>query len=82
LYQDYTGGDPSVKFVKLSVLDNPYIPEEEKQNLKDKWAGHPEENARLYGTLFNVLVWFIRCGNQLPTVYPGMKYRVPGVEFV
>lgn len=49
MYQDFTGGDPTVKFVKLSVLDNPHIPPDEKRNLQEKWAGHPEEGARLYG---------------------------------
>lgn len=37
------------KFVQLSVMDNPYVPEEEKENLKIKWAGHYEEKARLFG---------------------------------
>lgn len=36
-------------FIKLNTLDNPYIPESEKIKLKEKWAGHPEEGARLYG---------------------------------
>jgi phage terminase large subunit-like protein len=49
MYTEFQAGKPDVKFVKLSVLDNPHIPEEEKQRLKDKWAGHPEEKARLYG---------------------------------
>jgi hypothetical protein len=31
------------------VLDNPYVPVEEKVKLQEKWAGHPEERARLYG---------------------------------
>jgi phage terminase large subunit-like protein len=38
-----------VQFVSLSVLDNPYVPEIEKKKLMEKWAGHPEERARLYG---------------------------------
>jgi phage terminase large subunit-like protein len=49
LYTEYKAGKQDVKFVKLSVLDNPHIPEDEKQRLKEKWAGHPEEKARLYG---------------------------------
>jgi phage terminase large subunit-like protein len=37
-------------FISLSTLDNPFIPEIEKEKLKEKWAGHPEEKARLYGS--------------------------------
>lgn len=44
-----SGRAKDVKFVKLSVLDNPYVPEEEKEKLREKWRGHPEEQARLYG---------------------------------
>jgi phage terminase large subunit-like protein len=49
LYQDWKAGQKDVYFSQLSVLDNPYIPELEKEKLKDKWAGHFEEKARLYG---------------------------------
>ena len=49
LYKEYRDGRDDVVFVSLSTLDNPYIPEEEKVKLKIKWAGHPEEKARLYG---------------------------------
>lgn len=49
LYKDFLGGQKDVCFVQLSALDNPFIPEEEKVKLKQKWAGHPEERARLYG---------------------------------
>jgi phage terminase large subunit-like protein len=50
LYADWKSKKTKdVKFVKLSVLDNPYVPEEEKEKLKEKWHGHPEEQARLYG---------------------------------
>lgn len=50
LHKDWkNGAKKNVKFVKLSVFDNPIIPEEEKEALKIKWAGHPEERARLYG---------------------------------
>lgn len=49
LYQDFLAGQADVEFTKLSVLDNPYIPEDEKLKLKIKWAGHFEEKARLYG---------------------------------
>lgn len=49
LYEDWKAGKDDVKFVKLSVLDNPFVPEEEKDKLKTKWLGHYEEKARLYG---------------------------------
>lgn len=38
-----------VQFANLSVLDNQYIPADELVRLQEKWAGHPEERARLYG---------------------------------
>lgn len=49
LHQEFREGKKDVQFVQLSVLDNPYVPEEEKQKLLEKWAGHFEEKARLYG---------------------------------
>jgi phage terminase large subunit-like protein len=49
LFEDMRAGQKDIKFVKLSVLDNPYVPDEEKDKLRDKWAGHFEERARLYG---------------------------------
>lgn len=49
LYKDFLKGGTDSVFIKLSALDNPFIPDEEKIKLKEKWAGHPEEGARLYG---------------------------------
>ena len=49
LYQESKQGRKDVVFVSLSVLDNPFVPDDEKDRLKLKWAGHPEERARLYG---------------------------------
>lgn len=49
LHQEFQKGRKDLMFIKLSALDNPYIPEEEKVLLKQKWAGHAEEGARLYG---------------------------------
>lgn len=49
LYKDWQKGQKDLVFVRLSALDNPFIPEEEKVKLREKWAGHPEERARLYG---------------------------------
>lgn len=49
LHKEWKQGRKDVVFIKLSALDNPFIPEDEKVKLKQKWAGHPEERARLYG---------------------------------
>jgi len=49
LYEDMVAGQKDIKFVKLNVLHNPYVPEVEKSKLLDKWAGNFEEAARLYG---------------------------------
>lgn len=49
LYEDWKKGKKDLQFCQLSVLDNPFVPELEKQRLKEKWEGHPEEAARLYG---------------------------------
>ena len=49
LYQEWKAGRQDVVFISLDTLANPFIPEEEKVKLKEKWAGHPEERARLYG---------------------------------
>lgn len=49
LFEEEKQGRKDVVFVKLNVLANPYVPEDEKKKLLDKWAGHFEEKARLYG---------------------------------
>lgn len=49
LYEEMVQGRKDVTFVKLNVLENPYVPAEEKTKLLDKWSGHFEEKARLYG---------------------------------
>jgi phage terminase large subunit-like protein len=49
LYEDMLHGQKDIKFVKLNVLKNPYVPDEEKGKLLDKWTGNFEEAARLYG---------------------------------
>jgi len=40
---------PDIRFVYFSIFDNPFVPAIEKERVKVKWAGHPEEEARLYG---------------------------------
>lgn len=49
LWEDMKNGRKDVAFVHLSVLDNPVVPEVEKEKLLEKWKGHPEERARLFG---------------------------------
>lgn len=49
LYQQFRQGKKDVHFEQISVLDNPYVPDDEKEKLKEKWAGHAEERARIYG---------------------------------
>lgn len=61
LYQEFQKGRKDLVFIKLDTLSNPYIPEEEKVLLKQKWAGHPEEMARLYGDFIS------RAGRVYPT---------------
>ena len=49
LYEDWKAGKKDVDFHQLSFLDNPFVPAAEKELAKEKWAGHPEEGARLFG---------------------------------
>jgi len=49
LVQDWRNGDKSIGVVFLSLFNNPYVPESEKESQRLKWRGHPEERARLYG---------------------------------
>jgi len=49
LHDDMVKGQRDIRFAQLSVMDNPYVPAEEKLKLKEKWSGHPEEQARLFG---------------------------------
>lgn len=44
-----SGARKDIAFVYLSFLDNPVVPQSEKDAAIIKWAGHPEEGARLYG---------------------------------
>ena len=49
LYEEFKRGSRDIRFVQLSLLDNPFVPEHEKVRALEMWAGHPEERARLYG---------------------------------
>jgi phage terminase large subunit-like protein len=66
LWEDMKNGRKDIAFVNLSVLDNPVVPENEKQKLLEKWKGHPEERARLFGE-------FVR---RSGLVYPNWNRRV------
>ena len=49
LHDKWKHGQKDIEFIQLSMLDNPFVPEPEKQKALEKWSGHPEERARLYG---------------------------------
>lgn len=49
LYEDMIDGQKDIKFVKLNVLKNPWVPDDEKTRLVEKWSGNFEEGARLFG---------------------------------
>lgn len=49
LYEEWKRGNKEYRFCQLSFLDNPFVPENEKQRAITKWAGDVEERARLYG---------------------------------
>lgn len=66
LWLEMKGGSDDIRFVQLSTLNNPSVPEEEKTRLIKKWAGHYEERARLYGE-------FIR---RVGLVYPMWDKRI------
>lgn len=70
LYEDMLRGQKDIKFVKLNVLKNPYVPAEEKLKLVEKWKGNFEEAARLFGE-------FIQRSGM---VYPLWKRSVHVIE--
>jgi phage terminase large subunit-like protein len=49
LYEDFLAGQKDLAFCQLSTINSPFINADEKQRQIDKWKGHPEEGARLYG---------------------------------
>lgn len=49
LYEEFLAGDKDLCFSQLSTLNSPFIPQQEKDRLVEKWTGDPEEGARLYG---------------------------------
>lgn len=76
LYRESKRANPTdIRFVQLSVMDNPYVPEEEKLKLQIKWAGHPEERARLYGDFVQRSGLVYPMWN--PAVHMVKPYRIP-----
>ena len=67
LVEQWQDGDPSIGVIYMSTLNNPYIPEEEKEGLRRKWVGNVEERTRLYGE-------FLRRGGL---IYPLWKPELP-----
>jgi phage terminase large subunit-like protein len=49
MYEDWCHGHKDYVFRQLSTINSPFVPAEEKQRLLDRYAGDPEEGARLYG---------------------------------
>lgn len=49
LHEDWMGGKKGVVFCQLSMLASPFVSQEEKTAAMERWAGSPEEGARLYG---------------------------------
>ena len=49
LYEDFRAGQTDLQFCQLSTINSPFVPEAEKVKLLERWAGDPEEGARLYG---------------------------------
>jgi phage terminase large subunit-like protein len=71
VYDLSRSGQPDTKFVGLSVLDNPYIPPSELEKLREKWSGHAEERARLYGEFIQ------RSGLVYPLWAPSLHLMKP-----
>lgn len=49
LYEEWKSGNTDLAFAQLSTINSPFLPQQEKDRLIQKWAGSPEEQARLYG---------------------------------
>lgn len=49
LYEDWKKGHKDYVFCHLSTINSPFLNDEEKERLKTRYAGDPEEGARLYG---------------------------------
>jgi phage terminase large subunit-like protein len=69
LYRDWLEKKSDLAFVFMSVLKNPVISQAEKDKLLEKWTGHPEEQARLYGR-------FIQRGGLVYNTWDAKKHLV------
>jgi len=49
LYEEAQSGKKDMVFCQLSTINSPFVPDDEKAKLIERWAGDPEEGARLYG---------------------------------
>ena len=49
LYEDWLAGNKGLCFCQLSTINSPFISPKDKEEVLAKWAGTPEEGARLYG---------------------------------
>lgn len=49
LYEEWKRGHKDYVFCHLSTINSPFVPDEEKERMRQKYAGSPEEGARLYG---------------------------------
>ena len=85
LVEASAAGQRDITTVSLSVLDNPIISAEEKQKLIEKWAGHPEERARLYGEFIQRAglvynTWNPKVHMVKPFPIPAHWRRVVGID--
>lgn len=69
LYEDWKRGATDIKFTQLSLLDNPFVPQNEKDKAIAFWAGHVEEQARLYGA-------FVRRSGLVYPMWDSSKHMV------
>lgn len=85
LFESMKGGRSDVRFVNLSVLDNPVVPAEEKIKLIEKWKGHPEEKSRLFGEFVRrsglvYPMWSRQRHLVTPHSIEGSPYRIVSID--
>lgn len=73
LYESFKRGSADIRFGNLSLLDNPFVPQNEKERAIEKWSGHFEERARLYGE-------FIRRSGLVYPMWDRKKHLVRSFE--
>jgi phage terminase large subunit-like protein len=85
LFEEYLAGDKDLVFCQLSTLNSPFVPEDEKRKLIEKWAGDPEEGARLYGKFVRrsglVYPWFDKSKHCIrPIPIPRFWQRIVSID--